>query len=287
MEEQVVQAEEPVAVEETTEATTVEETVAEETQTEAEETVEETEEDTGETAEEEPQKKSGLQKRFSTLTAEKKAAQRYAERLEQHNLQLMEMMQKGQQPPQPETTQPPVASTPPPDKYDFDDEAQYQQAHNAWMDGEFNRRFEGLQTRAQEHRQKQQQETAQRETAEKLSSIKEQGSVKYEDFEDVAFIPHGLVDIVAVSENPEEIAYRWGKNPAEWQALMAEAQSNPYAVAAKIGRLDAEISARPVKQTAAPAPVKPIKGATEVSVNPDDLSIEEWNKLRDQGKIKY
>ena len=275
MDEQVEAPQEiaPEQVEETTEATTVDETVAEDTQTEVVET-ETTEEDTGEETAEEAPKKKGISKRFSDLTAQRKAAEQYAQRMEEQNRQLMDMVQRSQ-PQQPqEVVQ--AAPTSLPDRYDFDDDAQYQQAVTSFMDSQFNQRFSGLQEQARERKQQEVQQERQRTTQDRLSGISASGADKYEDFGEVAYIPNALVDFVAVSEHADELAYRWGQNPAEAQELLELSQTNPYAVAAKIGRLDAELSARTKTTTKAPPPVKPVGSRSEAIIDDDKLSMKDW-----------
>jgi hypothetical protein len=268
----------PEQVEETVEATTTEEPVAEETQPEAEETEEVVEEDTGEETAEEAPKKKGISKRFSDLTAQRKAAEQYAQRMEETNRQLMDMM-KAQQPQQPpEVVQPVPTSLP--DRYDFDDDAQYQAAVTSFMDAQFNQRFSGLQEQARERKQQEVQQERQRSTQDRLAGISTSGAEKYEDFAEVAYIPNALVDFVAVSEHADELAYRWGQNPAEAQELLELSQTNPYAVAAKIGRLDAELSARTKTITKAPPPVKPVGSRSDAVVDDDKLSMTEWVKKR-------
>ena len=285
MEEQVEAPQEiaPEQVEETVEATTTEETVAEDTQPEAEGTEEVVEEDTGsETAEEKPAKK-GISKRFSDLTQQRKSAEQYAQRMEEQNRQLMEMLQRNQTPQQQEVVQPVPTSLP--DRYDYDDDAKYQQAVTSFMDAQFNQRFSGLQEQARERKQQEVQQERQRSTQERLAGISTTGAEKYEDFGETAYIPNALVDFVAVSENAVELAYRWGQNPAEAQELLELSQNNPIAAAAKIGRLDAELSARTKTTTNAPPPVKPVGSRSAATVDWDKVPIEDWVKARKEGKI--
>jgi len=134
-----------------------------------------------------------------------------------------------------------------------------------------------------------------RELSEKL----EQGPEKYSDFEEVVRDPivpitEMIVDILADSERPADVAYYLGKNLSEATQI---SRMPPLAAARAIGVIEAKIMADetketevvkppvPKKTTSAPAPITPVKvGTATVTKDPSKMTNEEYRAWRRKDK---
>lgn len=260
--EQVVDGTTPEPVE-TAEATTAEETQPTETPAEGEEPKE------GHPAE--PPKKTGIEKRFSELTARAKAAEMYAQRLEQ----LMERLpQPAQEPPSPQ-------GKPTREQFDYDED-KYIEALTDWKLREHI-------TRQQEEyvtRQKQ-TETQRRQAdyAERVQKANTVGMTKFEDYEDVVLANPELVvtpvmaDAMTLTDAGPEIAYHLGKNPQEAKRI---AVLPPQVQILEIARLEQKLKAPlPKATTKAPPPVVPVGGHEPATKDPDKMTTAEWMRWRE------
>lgn len=244
-------------------------------------------------SEEPVEKPNRLNKRFSELTAQRKAAEQRAEMLAEQNRQILERLERRDQPqqPQPQPQQRVPKPGLPPDRYDFGSDQEYQQAFSnyqnhteAYTRQVFNDEIANRQQQYAQQNMQQQQEEAKRQVGEKLKSVSEKGSKLYPDFGDVAFIPVEVAGYTAQLDNAADIAYYWGQKPEERARIAQLAQSNPLQAAAEITRLDERFASK--KMTNAPPPPKKVGSNNQGNVDPDKLPIEEWIKLREAGKIK-
>lgn len=114
----------------------------------------------------------------------------------------------------------------------------------------------------------------------------DKGSEKYADFDQVVGDMQPVSDLHAAvmeCENAEDVAYYLGKNPAEAIRIAAlDVRSQVRA----IGKLEAKLAAEPPKiQTppSAPAPIKPVGGASSPSTKKlSEMSQDEFEKRRKQ-----
>lgn len=124
-----------------------------------------------------------------------------------------------------------------------------------------------------------------------FDSIVQTGKEKYPDFEQVAMsdknLTQGVAEIVAMTDNPDDIFYHLGGNPVELEriSLLDTAQ-----MAREIGKLEATVSIPKPKTTQTPEPVKPLESGESIPVDESKLSMSEWAKRRNatrwkQGKI--
>lgn len=81
------------------------------------------------------------------------------------------------------------------------------------------------------------------------------------------------------ADNSTEVLYFLGKNPTEAARI---ASLSPVGQAVEIGRISTTLSTpKPKRQTSAPPPVKPLRGATgKFEKSPEDMSYEEYKKWR-------
>jgi hypothetical protein len=142
-------------------------------------------------------------------------------------------------------------------------------------------------------------DTAHQEKRANLATKLEKGSEKYSDFDEIVQDPlvpitEAIIDILADTDYPAEIAYHLATNLSEATKI---SRMPPLAAAKAIGKIEAKIEAdeqatpaeekpvaAPKKTTNAPAPIKPVKAGTSVvSKDPAKMSNEEYRAWR-QGK---
>lgn len=161
----------------------------------------------------------------------------------------------------------------------FDDYEEYLEARADWR---AEQKFKEMQAQSQETDR---QQAAQRERASVQASWSAQVEAamdRYEDFEEVAFtatISDSGADIIAQMDSGADVAYYLGKHPKEAATI---AELSPARQAVALGKIEAKLSIEPPKPTsAAPAPVKPVKGSGTVDSGPSDRdSTEAWMKKR-------
>lgn len=128
----------------------------------------------------------------------------------------------------------------------------------------------------------------QKQSQEKLISAWEEksdrGAEKYEDWDEkVGNIKPDSAMLYAVfeAENGEDIAHYLGSNPKEAARIMA---LHPAAQIREIGKLEAKLSAEPVKVKAAskaPEPIKPVGGSSgNLDKRLSELSQSEFDRRR-------
>jgi len=231
-------------------------------------------EETGDQPAAEPPKKSqGVQKRLDELTREKYEARRDAE-------YWREMALRQPQPAQPAAP----AVEAPPKQEDFPDYDDYLRA---------SARHEVKQELA---RERQEAEKVQREESQRRAAMDQQtkttemigkGKAAYDDFDIVAFDPkvritEAVLAAAAESEEGHAIIYHLAKNPAEAARIAA---LSPVAQVREVGKLEARLTAPPVKQpSSAPAPIKPVGSNEPTNNEPDSTKNPDawlaWERAR-------
>lgn len=115
-----------------------------------------------------------------------------------------------------------------------------------------------------------------------------EAKARYSDFEQVALrdapINEPLAKVIVQSDMAAEIAYWLGKNPAECQRIAA---LPPMQMARAVGHIEARLSAPPPPPvTSAPAPLSPVRPKASSGLNPEAMSMREYEAARRSGKIR-
>lgn len=261
-------------VEEASEATTEEQTES------ATETVEE---------EEQPPKGRDAESRIKELNWKAKAEAEKAE-------YWRDMYERTRAPqPEPEVKEEPKLDLPPapvmPDRFDYDSDEdftaakqKFQHENAMYLNTIIEKREQAAIAKQQSMARQNVMSARQQTLTQKLSA----GREKYHDFDMVMANPQTqysetMIEGLTDSDNSAEIAYFLGQNPQEAAKIM---QMPPLQQVMAIGKLDIQVAASKPKTTKAPPPSEPIAaGSSGAVIDPDNLPIEEWRKLRDAGKI--
>ena len=110
----------------------------------------------------------------------------------------------------------------------------------------------------------------------------EKGNEKYEDFSEIVLdenlkITEQMIEVVNSSEIAEDILYYLGKNPD----ISADiAKMNPVLATREILRIEAKITAPPLrkKTTNAPEPITPVKTNEIVEKTVQNRTLQEWKE---------
>lgn len=182
---------------------------------------------------------------------------------------------------------PPTASEPqPPKQEDFDDYNKYQSAHSKFLSDLVDYRTN---QKIQVWEQTQAQKVAESNYQQRLSTLQEKinvGFEKYPDFEDVAMadtvpINQVVMDVLAETDHPEDIAYYLGKNRSE---AIQISRMNPLAAARAISRIEMQIKQTPPDNgvnrmrnvTNAPPPIRPVGSSNTVQKDLEKMSQREF-----------
>jgi hypothetical protein len=232
-------------------------------------------------------KQDGLNKRFSELTAQRRAAEERARVIEDQNRQLLDLLSKGR-------TQSDAGnvdkSEGQPQLEQFDSYEKYQGAIARW---EAKQVYAAERKAEQERIQKEQSEAKHRELVQtqhqrvlehqsKLNSISEEAEKKFPDFHEVAFasdvqITPLMGEAILESDKPDELLYHLGKHKEE---ALRISKLSPSKQLLELGKL--EVSLSKVK-SAAPPPIDPLTGKNASSDLPssnDDM--ETWIAKRNR-----
>lgn len=130
--------------------------------------------------------------------------------------------------------------------------------------------------------------TAQQAVEAQFAELETAARAKWADYDAVTRNPNvpitpAMADILKDSEYGPELAYHFGKNPAEAARL---APLSPVQLAREMGRLEARLTtAKPVPKQP-PAPVSPVGGsASGGSSDPSKMSMAEYVAARNAGKL--
>lgn len=239
-------------------------------QDEAESTPAEKQEDSHDDDAEPKKSKGGFQRRIDELTRQREEERREKERL----LSLVERLSDNGRP-KPQETQPQVSSEP--KREDFDD-------YEAWLEAKATYvAVKALDARLQQQEAKREQETKQSEQQKQVAAWNAklaEARSKLPDFDDVTAadvpITPSMSSAIMDSDKGAEVAYYLAKNPAEAARIAA---LSPIGQVREIGKLEDRVSAKPVKPSSAPDPIKPV-GARSSGGDPlsDKLPMDQWAK---------
>lgn len=229
---------------------------------------------TEETNDPQPQRK-GVGKRIDELTAQRRSAERRAEKLERLLEQALAVRQQEAQP-APEPVKP--VSAPTIDQFDTHEE--WYRALARYEADQMRREWETSQKQAEAQRAKTEQQTAFQKRAEEFR-------LAHPDFDDVVFtdetpISEVMAEAIAISEKGPQVAYHLGLNRDEARRIFDLSLRNPVAAGLEIGRLEARLSLpQPRTTTKAPPPIQPLSaGGGTLSPDPDKMTTDEWLKWR-------
>ena len=224
-----------------------------------------TEESTNESnpVEAEKPKEDGFQKRVDKITADKYAEKRRADDL-QKRLDEALAKQDKQELVKPKLDDPAI---------DYDEEA-FDKA---------NRDYEikqGVQSALAEQSAKAQAEQQKAEQEKAISTFNQRANAMGKsDFDvkaqSIPNLPAGVADAIMQSEDGAEMVYHLGSNLEKAEAL---ANMTPASAMMELGRISAQLSAKPeIKTSAAPDPITPVKSGSALSSDiSDDMSMSEW-----------
>jgi hypothetical protein len=232
-------------------------------------------EDTGEPqadAEPEPELEH-KQVPLAALEAERRKRQQLEAKLEW----LAEQQQQRDEPQRPPQPQAPMGE---PRIEDFDSYDSYQAAVRQYDRQQVLAEFQQLQ-------QQQQVYARQREALESFQGRAAKTEGKPDDYQErikYAFSDPSLpftapiAEVVLTDEAGPDLVYHLSTHPDELRRL---AKLSPVQQAVEAGKLAARLSVKPVSVSAAPPPVKPVRSANATAtVNPDDMSPDQWRKWR-------
>lgn len=216
---------------------------------------------------EKPRESKGVQKRLDELRRREGDAQRLAERA----FALLERtLTKG------ETPRAEVPSGPP-QKENFESYEAYLEAK---ADYQIAKRLEGIEKAAAETRQREAEAKREETWTKKVT----EASKKYDDFDEVAFaedlpIAPAMAAAMRDSDLGPDVAYYLGKNPSEAQRI---SQLSPAAQVREIGKIEARLEMKPVRQPSkAPPPIDPVgSGKGSSSVNLESMTQAEYEAYR-------
>lgn len=179
----------------------------------------------------------------------------------------------------------------PPDRFDYDSDEDYSKAVSTYQQKNAQWVSEILTQREQAAAAKQQETHRQAVFNERQQTLKtkmDAGREKYADFEAVAFNPtvpltSAMTETIIDADNSADIAYHLGTNPQEAARI---SNLSPMQQVMEIAKLDVTMASKQTKITKAPPPSEPVSsGDAGAVIDPDRLPIEEWRRLRNEGKI--
>lgn len=209
--------------------------------------------------------------RFNKVYWEKKQAERERDELK---LKLEQQTLTQAQPPEPETGKPTL------EQFDYDDTAYYEALADYKADQKIKAAFKARDEQAQVERQKSEAEMINKSFQSKLSEYVSKNP-EYNDAIEAAghkaFAPH-VNQAILHADNGPAIDHHLLVNPDVADKL---SQMNPVQAAIEIGKIGVELSAKPVKQTSAPAPIETVGGGGTPNVDKrydENCSMEEYYK---------
>jgi len=237
----------------------------------------------------EPPDPAALQAEIEKLNAQKKKAADAAKYWRQQKAQARAEYFRDQRKPE-EAPKPADTELKKPDPNSFDDYNDYVDALTDWKVEAKRRAWEAEEAEKQKNESYQQKQN-------RLQDKINEGYGKYEDFEEVAMDPAApitpmIVEILAESDAPADVAYYLGKNRTE---AIAISRMTPIAAAREIAKIETKIAASgpapptPKKTTKAPPPIKPVgSGPAAVSKDPAKMTQREYEAWREsQGARRY
>lgn len=243
----------------------------------------------GETPVDEPPDPAAVKAEIEALEARRKKAEEDAKYWRQEKAKARADYFRDRQKPD----QPPAASEPetlkPPDPNDFDDYNDFVKAQTDFT----------VEAKKRQWDKEQADQADNKAYQDKMITLQEkidQGYEKYDDFEEIALdntvpITPTVMDILAESEMPADVAYYLGKNRT---TAISISKMTPVAAARAIAKIETEIAASPPdpppkKTTSAPPPIKPVgSGSAAITKDPSKMTQAEYEAWRnEQGARRF
>lgn len=227
--------------------------------------------------EEKSRSKARRERRRAEMERSREAAEAAKRELAEANKKLEQLQQTVQQ------MQPPKES-------EFEDYQDYQAALTAYNSVKMldDRQLKTAQAEAQERQrlfdeqERQRKASARSDFEESCSEARE----RYTDFDAVArrhdlpISPHVGEMIIGLDSGPD-VLYHLGKHPKEAARISS---LPPVQAALEIGRIDAGLAPpKPITQSNAPDPIKPVRGSANPQKDPNKMSSPEFRKWREGG----
>ena len=216
----------------------------------------------------ERKKSGGFQRRIDELT------KRYAEERREKE-RLLALVEATVRPRQSEPE--PAPNTPQePKREAFDDYEAYLEARAEWKaDLRLAARMQEIEAKRQQEAARTQHETLASEWDRKMQRAAEKNPEIHPDMP-VPRMPASMSQAIVESDVGPEIVFHLAHNPAEAARIAA---LSPLSQARELGKLELQLSTKPVKASSAPEPIKPV-GARSSGSDPlsDRLSMDQWAK---------
>jgi len=231
-----------------------------------------------------------LKAEIEQLKADKEAAKEAAQKWRREKAEARADFFKNRGEPAPAATPAPAAATKP-DPDAFDDYNDYVEALTDFKVEAKRREWDQAEaTKAQSATH----QTKMQNLREKINA----GYESYSDFEDVALaetvpITSMVMEALAETDNPADIAYYLGKNRTECIAI---SKMTPIAAARAIAKIETQLSGgngnpapKPTKKTtSAPPPIKPVGSSNTVAKDPEKMTQAEFEAYRiSQGARRF
>lgn len=168
----------------------------------------------------------------------------------------------------------------PPKREDFDDYETYLEAR---ADYKAEQKVKAVLAEQQTRTQQQTQQSSESQRLARYQQDLDKARSSIPDFDEVtgeADVPvtQTMRDAILESDVGALLTYHLAKNPAEAERI---ARLSPIAQAKAIGQIEASLASKPAPQVSkAPAPIKPISGASGGHADPSKMSMDEYLAYR-------
>jgi hypothetical protein len=226
------------------------------------------------------EEKPWFKKRFDALTKQREEERRRADRLEAK----LEILTQQATPKPTEPAAPvyqPNKPKPTLEGCEFDSE-RYADELTDWK---LEQRDIQAATKRQQEEWTRQQQTKQQTVGQKVAAANNEGRIKFTDWDEVVLAPSqhfftpALVEVLAETEAPADVAYYLAKNPEEGTRI---AGLSPVGMAMALAKIEAiaTIPPKPKQTTKAPAPVSTVGKQAGANVSEPDAAKdpEAWIK---------
>lgn len=179
-------------------------------------------------------------------------------------------------------------SAEPSNKPQLSDYETYEAYYEDLADWKAEQKFKQIQERETQAKRQESQKTEQERIRSLIADVTSVGERKYDDYEDALVADKNTYSEIAINAALEsdvgaDILYYLATHQDEAAKI---SKLSPYAQAKEIGRLEVQLTTKPVKkQSDAPAPIKPVGSAkaTSLTYSPD-MSDADYAKWRNQQK---
>lgn len=239
----------------------------------------ETNEDATEDAESEAQEDGEAEEEDKPKRRGKSRNQRYADRIAAQAAENAELKRKLEE----VNKAAPVAETPKPKLEDFDSVTDFEAAHAEWA---IEKALAKNNKETAAERQKEAAAESARKSAQAYQERMQSAKEYIPDFDEVvgnaddAHVASHVQGMVIESKRAPELIYHFAQNPA----LLADLnQMSELKAAREIGRLEATlVKPTPRKQSKAPPPAKPVRGAATPVKKLSEMSMAEYAARREK-----